>query len=255
MRYFFETSYKGTHYHGWQVQNNAVSVQQVINESLEKILKEPIETLGSSRTDTGVHSSQQFFQLDSDTVKDLAKLKFRLNSLLPRDISIIDIRQTRPEANCRFDASLRSYEYRVTKVKNPFLFETAIELRKPLNLNRMNKAAELLMGTHDFKSFCKASQAVPGHNCTVKKAIWKEKGTELTFQITANRFLRGMVRAIVGTLLQVGDGSINVKDFQRILRLKDRKQAGPAAPAKGLCLTRVQYPSRIFISKSLNLSV
>ena len=133
MRYFFETSYKGTYYHGWQIQKNAFSVQQVINEALSTILKEPVETLGSSRTDTGVHASQQFFHFDTHKIKDPSKLRFKINSFLPKDISIVDIRETVPEANSRFDATSRSYEYHITKSKNPFLIETAVEIKKMLH--------------------------------------------------------------------------------------------------------------------------
>ena len=250
MRYFFEISYKGTNYHGWQVQKNAVSVQQTINEALSTILNQNIESLGSSRTDTGVHAQQQFFQIDSDKIKDRVKLKFKLNSFLPNDIAVLDIRETKEDANCRFDAISRSYHYNITRVKNPFITETAIEMRKHLDVGKMNKAANLLVGKHSFKSFCKNSDAVPGHICDVKKAVWIEKNDVLQFQITSNRFLRGMVRAIVGTLILVGDGSIKVSDFRKILNSKDRTKAGPAAPAKGLSLIKVKYPSRIFITKS-----
>lgn len=250
MRYFFEISYKGTNYHGWQLQKNAPSVQEVINKALQTILKIPVETLGSSRTDAGVHAKQQFFQADLPKIRDRAKLKFKLNSFLPKDIAVLDIRRTVETANCRFDATSRSYEYHISKVKNPFLIETAIEIKKNLDVDKMNKAAAYLKGRQDFKSFCKNSGAVPGHMCDLKKANWIVKGNDLIFHIRANRFLRGMVRAIVGTLLLVGEGSMSVKEFIKILKAKDRTKAGPAAPAKGLTLSKVRYPERLFVDNS-----
>jgi len=250
MRYFFEISYKGTNYHGWQIQKNALAVQQVFNESLSLLLREPVETLGSSRTDTGVHASQQFFHLDTTKIMEPEKLIFKLNSLLPADISVKSILPVKPNANCRFDATSRSYEYHLIKRKDPFLNWTAVEIRKPLDVDAMNLAATHLIGKKSFKSFCRNSAVVPGHDCDVSRAIWKENGDNLIFFITANRFLRGMVRSIVGTLIMVGDGSITSREFAKILNSKDRKLAGPAAPAKGLCLTKVKYPSGIFKVKS-----
>jgi tRNA pseudouridine38-40 synthase len=250
MRYFFEISYKGTNYHGWQIQKNALAVQQVFNESLSILLREPVETLGSSRTDTGVHASQQFFHLDTTKIIEPEILISKMNSLLPGDISVKSIRPVKPNASCRFDATSRSYEYHIIKRKDPFLSWTAVEIRKPLDVDAMNLAATYLIGKNSFKSFCRNSMAVPGHDCDVSRAIWKENGDSLIFLITANRFLRGMVRSIVGTLIMVGDGSITSREFAKILNSKDRKLAGPAAPAKGLCLTKVKYPPGIFKVKS-----
>ena len=250
MRYFFEISYKGTNYHGWQIQKNALSVQEILDESLSLVLREQVETLGSSRTDTGVHARQQFFQLDTDKIKEPEKLIFKLNSLLPQDISVRSIRPVKPGANCRFDAISRSYEYHIIRTKNPFLYDTSVQIRKPLDIKSMNHASSHLIGKKSFKSFCRNSGAVPGHDCEVRKALWKENGNNLIFGITANRFLRGMVRTIVGTMLMVGDGTITSSEFAKILSSKDRKLAGPAAPAKGLCLTKVKYPAGTFTRKS-----
>jgi len=249
MRYFFEIAYKGTRYHGWQIQKNAVSIQQIYNEALSLMLGEQVETLGSSRTDTGVHANQQYFHLDTEKNLHPEKLKSRLNSFLPNDLTIISIRPVKKDAHARFDAASRSYVYQIIRDKDPFLFETAAIIRKQLDVRLMDQAAKILIGEHDFCSFCRNSKSMDNHRCTVTNASWKMKGNLLTFSITANRFLRGMVRSLVGTLLMVGDGRIGVSDFQRILKGKNRKLAGPAAPAKGLSLVEVKYPHAIFDHK------
>lgn len=249
MRYFFEIAYKGTNYHGWQIQKNAVSIQQIYNEGLSLILGEQIESIGSSRTDTGVHANQQFFHIDTEKNFNPEHLKSRLNSYLPKDLSVISILPVAANAHSRFDAISRSYTYYIIHDKDPFHYETAVIMKKPLDIISMEKAAQILPGEHDFSSFCRSSKSMDNHNCTVKKAFWKEKNNMLTFNITANRFLRGMVRTIVGTLLMVGDGRISVNDFRKIINAKNRKLAGPAAPAKGLFLIQVKYPASLFNPK------
>ncbi len=246
-RYFFEIQYDGKNYHGWQSQKNATGVQGVVEQSLSTLMNIPISIVGSGRTDTGVHCVQQFFHADIDKAFDLEILLYKLNSFLPKDIAIHSIVRTKPEAHARFSATSRAYEYRVTKKKNPFLEGYALHYFKPVNIQTMNRAAAFILGAHDFQCFSKVKTDVNNFLCTVKKAQWVEKGDTLIFQIEANRFLRGMVRATVGTLLDVGTGKISVTDFKQIIKSKDRKKAGENVSPEGLFLTRVKYPASIFL--------
>jgi len=249
MRYFFEISYNGTNYHGWQNQANAIGVQQIVEEGMTKIFREEISIVGSGRTDTGVHCIQQFFHADVEQKFDAETWIIKLNSLLPRDIAIRSVFPVAPEAHARFDAIERSYEYKITRVKDPLLTGYAYYFFRDLNLKTMNEAAALLVGTHDFKSFSKVKTDVNHFLCDLKKAHWNQKDHLLVFNITANRFLRGMVRAIVGSLLDVGSGKTSVKDFQKIIDKQDRKNAGMNVPPEGLYLTSVKYPKKIFLTK------
>ncbi len=246
-RYFFEIAYLGTNYHGWQIQPNAVTVQEVVNTCLSTILQTDINVSGSGRTDTGVHCKQQFFHADIDSELDAKDLRYKLNSMLPYDISIPTIQVVTSEAHARFDAISRSYEYHINIAKDPFGKELSYYFSKPLNLQNMNAAATLLCGeVRDYQSFSKVKTSVNNFICSVSEAHWEQKGDSLVFYITANRFLRGMVRAIVGTLLEVGLGRQEVNDIERIIESKDRQQAGEAVPAHGLYLTRVVYPKNIY---------
>lgn len=247
MRYFFEIAYNGNNYAGWQSQPNATGVQAVVENALSKLLRVEIEIVGSGRTDARVHCEQQFFHADVHTEFGTEQFLIRLNAFLPKDISIISIRKVKPEAHARYSAIERSYEYRITGKKNPFLEGLALYYFKNVNIQTMNEAAALLVGLHDFEAFSKVKTDVNHFLCDLKKAEWKQKDDLLVFHITANRFLRGMVRAIVGTLLDVGTGKISVKDFKTILDGKDRKKAGMNVDAHGLYLTRVKYPKSIFI--------
>ena len=247
MRYFFEIAYHGGNYNGWQSQHNGIGVQTVVEDALGKIFRSPVQIFGSGRTDTGVHCEQQFFHADLDQPFEAAGLILRLNSFLPRDIAIRSIKQVKPDASARFDAIDRTYRYQITRVKNPFLLGLSWHYFKPLKIENMNKAAALLVGEHDFECFSKVKTDVNHFLCDVKKAQWVEKGDELFFTISANRFLRGMVRAVVGTLLDLGTGKISQKDFVAILHSGDRKKAGANVPAQGLYLQSVRYPSRIFV--------
>lgn len=246
MRYFFEIAYHGKNYHGWQRQDNAVTVQQVVEEALSTILRKPITLTGSGRTDTGVHCMQQYFHIDYDG-KLPDDLIYRLNNYLPADISIQSVREVRSEAHARFSAIDRQYEYIIIQHKNPFMQNSAYYLSKPLNLKTMNEAATLLIGKHDFESFSRVKTEVNNFICEITHASWQQTEKEIIFTIRANRFLRGMVRAIVGTLIQVGLGKINREEFREIIAAKDRKRAGSAAPAHALFLYEVTYPSDIFI--------
>lgn len=246
-RFFFEISYNGKNYAGWQNQANATGVQEVVEDALSKLLRTQINIVGSGRTDTGVHCVQQFFHADIEKPFEKDSLIHRLNSFLPRDIAIRSIHRVSQKASARYDAVERTYEYHITMVKDPLLTGLALHYFKPLNLQTMNKAAALLTVEHDFESFSKIKTDVNHFLCTVKKASWKKQGNRLVFTITANRFLRGMVRAIVGTLLDVGTGKIKVNDFQQIIKSKDRKKAGANVDPHGLYLVRVKYPRSIFI--------
>jgi tRNA pseudouridine38-40 synthase len=243
MRYFLEFSYKGTAYNGWQKQNNALGVQQVLEEALAKVLRMPIELTGSSRTDTGVHAEQQFAHFDlQDAIEDHELLIYKLNGLIPRDIAVKRIISVPDDINSRFAATHRRYEYRITKRKNPFLIDKAFLLRAELDIDAMNDAATLLLKYNDFESFSKIHTNVNNFRCTITQAVWKDSEDLLVFHIQANRFLRGMVRALVGTLLDVGKGKKTIADFERIILSKNRKEAGVQAPAEGLFLVEVGYP-------------
>lgn len=247
MRYFFEIAYHGANYNGWQSQHNGIGVQTIVENALTKIFRFPLKIVGSGRTDTGVHCEQQYFHTDLSRDFDAPHLIQKLNSFLPRDIVILSIKQVKPDSSARYDAIERTYRYEITKVKNPFLQGLSWHYFKEVKIENMNKAAALIVGEHDFECFSKVKTDVNHFICEVKKASWVETGDKLIFTISANRFLRGMVRAIVGTLLDVGTGKISHKDFLSILQSKDRKKAGANVPAQGLYLERVKYPSCIFI--------
>lgn len=247
MRYLFEISYLGTSYSGWQSQLNATGIQQIVEKCLSTIMRQKLAIVGSGRTDTGVHCTQQFFHVDIEKTFDREKLITQLNSFLPPDIAIRTISQIKPGASARYDAVERSYEYIITRKKDPLRKGLSFYYFKDIDVKTMNKAAALLAGTHDFEAFSKVKTDVNHFICTVKEAEWNQKGDLLVFNITANRFLRGMVRAVVGTLLDVGTGKITMKAFQEILKSKDRKKAGMNVPAEGLFLVKVKYPKAIFI--------
>lgn len=247
MRYFFEISYNGTHYNGWQTQHNGTSVQTVVEDTMTKLFREKIEISGSGRTDTGVHCEQQFFNCDIEKAFDETVYIQKLNSFLPKDIAIRSIRKVREDASARHDAIERSYRYEITQSKNPFLEGLAWHYFKNPDLPTMNQAAAILLGEHDFQCFSKVKTNVNHFLCDVKKAEWKQDHDRLYFHITANRFLRGMVRAIVGTLLDVGNNKISIKEFQAIIKSRDRKKAGANVPPYGLYLTKVKYPPGVFL--------
>lgn len=241
MRYFIELSYKGTNYHGWQIQPDASSVQEEITKALATILQEKILLVGAGRTDAGVHASQMFAHVD--TVKKLTDdYVHKLNAILPNDIVIKSIKEVSDETHARFDAVSRTYEYRILLGRDPFLLETTWQLhQKNLQIEKMNEAANLLFKYEDFESFSKVKTDVNTFNCTIMKAVWTLEDKHLIFHIKANRFLRNMVRAIVGTLLEVGLGKKTVEDFRKIIESKKRSEAGLSVPAKGLFLTEVCY--------------
>ena len=243
-RYFIELAYDGTNYHGWQVQPNAVTVQELLDKALTTLLRQPIETTGCGRTDTGVHAKIFFVHLDVNTVDDKQIIidKRSLNALLPHDIGIKNIIPVHPEAHARFDATLRSYEYHIHFEKNPFLHGYSWLLRDTPNLQLMNQAAAIVMEYTDFSCFSKSNTQVKTNNCKIAKAEWVETENGIVFHISADRFLRNMVRAIVGTLLMVGKGEMQPKDIRPIIKSKNRSKAGTSVPACGLYLTEIKYP-------------
>lgn len=243
MRLFVYISYKGTNYHGWQFQNNAVSIQQKIEESFHILLKDKsLNIIGSGRTDAGVHAKQQVFHIDLPMVVDLEDLHYRLNGILPNDIIVNKISPVSENSHARFDATKRSYEYHLRTHKTPFAENEYYYHRNPLDYKAMNRAANYLLGTQDFESFSKVKTEVNNFICTITRAEWIAEETGAIFYISANRFLRSMVRTIVGTLLEVGEGKIDPEVIKKIINQKDRKVAGRSVPAKGLYLCEVKYP-------------
>ena len=245
MRYFIELSYYGTNYSGWQIQRNAQSVQGKLNECLSLRLGEDIETTGSGRTDAGVHALQQFAHFDFNKTIDPDKLTFQLNQLLPQDISVRKIFRVMDDAHARFDALEREYQYIITTGKDPFLQNMAYYFNIGLDITLMNKAAQFFLDWRDFQSFSKVKTDVNHFICNIKKAHWEKSDNRLIFEIVADRFLRGMVRSIVGTLIEIGQHKMKPEDLKNILESKDRKKAGRAVPAYGLYLSRVSYPEDI----------
>lgn len=241
MRYRIRLAYKGTNYHGWQKQHNALGVQSVLDEKLSLLLYQSIETLGCGRTDTGVHAQMYYAHFDSENTIDCNKLIFKLNQTLPSDIAIQEIVPTHNNFNARFDAEWREYEYWIITEPNPFLHDFAWYQYGYLDIGSMNNAAKILLGKNDFECFSKVHTQVNNFICDVMLARWQHKNDKLVFTIRANRFLRNMVRAIVGTLLQVGRGKLNENDVRKILDSKNRCEAGQSVPAKGLHLTDVFY--------------
>lgn len=247
MRYFIELAYNGTNYHGWQIQPNASSVQEVLEKTLSTFFREEIKVVGAGRTDAGVHAKQLFAHFDLDKTIDAEKISFKLNAFLPKDISIQGIRKVTDQAHARFHATLREYEYHITLRKDPFQQELAYQINAMPNIALMNKAAEILLQYSDFQSFSRSNTDVKTYLCRITKAVWEEEGSQLKFTIAADRFLRNMVRAIVGTLLGVGFGKITLDQIHEIIKSKDRSNAGASAPAHGLYLTKVCYPPAIFV--------
>jgi tRNA pseudouridine38-40 synthase len=246
LRYFIELSYKGKNYCGWQIQPNANTVQEEIQNALSKILRTPISCMAAGRTDTGVHASQMFIHLDTDIEIDSPKYIYKFNAVLPDDIAIYSIFRVKDDAHTRFNAISRSYEYQVLQARNPFLLDTTWQIpNSKLNVALMNEAAKLLLKYTNYKCFSKSKTDVKTYNCTITNAEWIATDNLLIFHISADRFLRNMVRAIVGTLVEIGQGKKSISDFIKIIESEDRNMAGPSAPAQGLMLTAVNYPENI----------
>ena len=248
MRYFIELSYSGKNYFGWQKQPGQASVQEVLEKTLSTLLRQPVGITGAGRTDTGVHARQMFAHLDFEENLP-GDLVHRLNSFLPHDITVYGIQRVNENAHARFDALERTYHYLVRIGKDPFDFDFAWQVHHKLDIERMNEAAGFLIGKKDFSSFAKLHTDVKTHICDVKFAQWERDGNELKFTITADRFLRNMVRAVTGTLVDVGKGKINPEEFNSIIAQKDRSFASGSAPAHGLYLARVVYPKSIYLDE------
>ena len=245
MRYFIELSYNGSAYHGWQNQPNAISVQEVLEDALSTLLKEGITIVGAGRTDSGVHAKQMFAHFNTTNNFSLEKLTYKLNSFLPKDISVQNIFRIKDEIHARFDAISRTYKYRISLCKNVFSFNNSYYFKQKLDVDKMNIAAKVLFEYEDFECFSKSNTDVKTYNCTISKAEWTYEANELVFTIKANRFLRNMVRAIVGTLIDIGIGKIEVNQLHDIIKSKNRSQAGASVPGHALYLTNIEYPKNI----------
>ena len=245
MRFFIELSYNGQAYHGWQNQPNAISVQEVLEKALSILLKNTISVMGAGRTDAGVHASQMFAHFDFEEKIDYKDLIYKLNSFLPKDIAVLDVFEVYSEAHTRFDALSRTYNYKISTLKSVFDYDFAYQVQLPLDIDAMNKACEILLEYKDFQCFSKSNTDVKTYNCDVKEAFWTKNSEQLVFTITADRFLRNMVRAIVGTMVNVGFGKLKPDDLHGIIASKDRCKAGFSAPAHGLYLLEIVYPNTI----------
>ena len=248
MRYFLTLAYNGTSFHGWQRQPNASSVQQALEEALTTLLRKPIAITGAGRTDTGVHAKEMIAHFEADlSVEEEENLPYLLNRFLKEDIVIHRLERVKAYAHARFDATARTYEYHLGFQKNPFKQQLYYYFHLPVSVEKMNEAAQILLTYEDFEAFAKTHSDVKTFLCDVTKADWESTAEGAIFTITANRFLRNMVRAIVGTLLEIGTGKIEVADMHKIIQSKDRGEAGFSVPAAGLYLTEIQYPKSIYL--------
>ena len=248
-RYFIFISYKGTSYHGWQIQPNSVTVQKILDEALSVVLNEKISTIGAGRTDAGVHAIFfcAHFDYSSPDLLKISNLVFRLNQFLPADISVNSIRKVVPDANARYSAISRTYKYYISRIKDPFSDNSSWYLHGKIDIKVMNEACRMLFLHSDFTSFSRLHSGAKSNICKIYFAGWEELDNRLVFTIKADRFLRNMVRAIVGTSVEIGFGKMNLKEFEDIILAKDRCRAGKSAPAKGLFLVDIEYPEEIFI--------
>ena len=246
LRYFVKLAYNGTQYHGWQHQPNAASIQETLNKAFSVLLNSKVTIMGAGRTDTGVHAREMYAHFDFETPIDAARLVQKLNSYLPKDIVIYTIIPVHEQAHSRFDATKRTYEYHINTFKDAFTQEHSWYFHQPLDINLMNEAAQLLFKHTDFQCFSKVHTDVNTFDCTIFEAYWtrgtaEQENNNLIFTISANRFLRNMVRAIVGTLVNVGLCKITLADFTALIESKNRHKAGFSVPAHGLYLTKIEY--------------
>jgi tRNA pseudouridine38-40 synthase len=247
-RYFIFLSYRGTAYYGWQLQPGRRTVQGVLAGALGTVLSRPTAVTGAGRTDTGVHASFfcAHFDAASDDLGADSQLIYNLNSLLPDDIAISSIVKVRSDASARFDALSRTYRYTISRVKDPFAADTSWLLYWPLDLQRLNDASAILLRHSDFTSFSRLHGGNKTNICRVTEAEWHEEGNMTVFTVSADRFLRNMVRALVGTLIPVGRGKLDPEGFEEIIKGRNRGLAGQSAPAHGLSLTAIEYPAELF---------
>ena len=250
MRYFIEFSYNGTDFHGSQTQPNGNTVQAEMEAAFATILRSPVALTFAGRTDAGVHAEKMVAHFDSDKAVP-ANLAARLNNLLPASIAVTGLRRVTDEAHARFDATARTYYYRITTRKDPFLYINHTRVAAGLDFEAMNKAAQLLLGKQDFASFCRTHTDVKTTICDVREAKWvQESETEAYFVITADRFLRNMVRAVVGTLFEVGKHRMTTEQFGEVIAAHNRCQAGHSAPAEGLSLVEIIYPKNLYLCEN-----
>jgi tRNA pseudouridine38-40 synthase len=248
-RYFLKIAYNGSPYCGWQMQPNALTVQQKLQETMQLFCHLVGDTLGCGRTDTGVHAKQFYLHFDCHTpIEDETEFLYKLNRVLPESISVFQLFKVGNEAHCRFDAISRTYEYYILQQKNPFI-KNVLYNAAPLNLDLMNEGGKLLLQYEDFTSFSKTNTQVFTNNCQITQAHWEQKGDLLVFTIQANRFLRNMVRAVVGSLIDLGKEKNDLAHFKSIIESKNRSKAGVSVPAQGLFLTQVNYPINYFESQ------
>jgi tRNA pseudouridine38-40 synthase len=241
-RYFIKLAYSGSPFNGWQIQPNAPTVQEELEKALFTVLRQKINVVGCGRTDTGVHASEFFAHFETDLDFDVSKLPFKLNCIIPFEIAIYDIWKVSADFHARFTATSRTYHYFINQVKDPFNFNKSWYLHQDLDLDKMNEACQYLLGEQDFTSFSKLHTQTRTNICTVTEAKWVQVGHQIRFTVTANRFLHNMVRAIVGTSVNVGKGKITPKDFNEIIAAKSRQKAGASVPAHGLFLVGIGYP-------------
>lgn len=246
-RYFLRLRFRGTGYHGWQSQENALSVQQTINEALTKVLREEVQTTGCGRTDTGVHAENFYAHFDlSQKIKNPSSVLGKLSSLRISGIDFLEFIPVNPDANARFDALSRTYEYRIIRTRNPFLIDYSHFIYGPIDEDKMKNATKFLIGKQDFGAFSKSNTQVKTNICDISDAHWFQRAEQLIFSITADRFLRNMVRAITGTLIEIGQGKRPVHDMSRVIKSLERSEAGMSVPARGLFLMDIKYPENIF---------
>lgn len=242
MRYFITFSYDGTAYHGWQIQPHSVSVQEEIQKALSTLLRRPMEVVGAGRTDTGVHARKMFAHFDSEYELECPQLVYKLNKLLPRDIAVQQVERVADDMHARFSAKSRTYHYYVHLDKNPFLRSYSWQVYGNPDFELMNRAAAVLMEYTDFTSFSKVNTDTKTNDCTITEAHWDRVADgQWRFTITANRFLRNMVRAIVGTLIEVGRGRMTIEQLRNVVDAKDRCRAGDSVPGNALFLVDVKY--------------
>jgi len=246
VRYFIDVSYSGKNYHGWQTQENAITIQEIIDNSLSTILKTEIKTLGSGRTDTGVHAISQVAHFDYDD-NLLDNFLYRINSLLPSDISINSINGVKENISARFDAISREYIYKIHTKKSPFLNNYSFYYKRDIDIELLNKACDIIKEFKDFQTFSKVKTDVNNYNCYISYAAVEKENNSYFFKVTSNRFLRGMVRAIMGTLFEINEDKIQLELLEDIIIKKDRKLAGPSVPAHGLYLNKVSYKEDIYL--------
>lgn len=246
-RYFIYLGYNGKNFCGWQIQPNGLTVQQCLEEALATLLRRPIPVVGAGRTDAGVHARLMVAHFDWDEpLADPAFLAEKLNRLLPKDIAVYRIVPVKPEAHARFDATSRTYKYYVTTRKDPFNYDLVYRMNGKLDFEAMNEACKVLFDYIDFTSFSKLHTDVKTNNCRIYQAGWKQEGDVWVFTVQADRFLRNMVRAIVGTLLEVGRGKLTIDGFRKVIEAKDRCKAGGSVPGHALFLVNVTYPESLF---------